>query len=65
MIFAENNVLCQKYIDIYEFREVWGVHTYSTVHFLFIILKTEKVQYQDLYLNQILHHFDVKNFFLG
>ena len=44
MIFGENNVLCPKYIDIYEF---WGVR--GEVHipqyiFLFIIQKKEKVQ---------------------
>ena len=43
MRFGENNVLCLKYIDIYEF---WGVRgggrTYSTVHFLFIIQKNGK-----------------------
>ena len=45
MRFGENNVLCPKYIDRYEFRRV---RTYSTVHFLFIIQKTEKVQEHDL-----------------
>ena len=58
MIFGRNNVLCPKFIRIYEFRGVWGGRTYSTLHFLFIIQKTEKVQEHDLYLNQILHHFD-------
>ena len=45
MRFGENNVLCPKYIDIYEFRGVWelgGGRTYSTVHFLFIIQKHRK-----------------------
>ena len=59
MRFGENNVLCPKYINIYEFWRVRGGHTYSTVHFLFIIRKTEKIQERDLYLNQILHHFHV------
>ena len=46
-------------------RYIWilggtgGGRTFSTVHFLFIIKKTEKVQEHDLYLNQILHHFDL------
>ena len=40
-----------------------GGHTYSTVHFLFIIKKKEKVQEHDLYLNQILHDFDLKKNF--
>ena len=47
--FGENNVLCPKYIDIYEFWGVWEGCTYSTMHFLFIIQKTEKVQEHDLY----------------
>ena len=54
------NVLCSKYIDIYEFLRVR-----STVHFLFIIKKKmEKVQEHDLYLNQILH-FELNFFFPG
>ena len=60
MRFGENNVLYSKYIDIYEFKRVWGRHTGSTVHFLFIIKKNGKIQEQDLYLNKILHHFDLK-----
>ena len=56
MRFVKNNVLCPKYINIYEF---WRVR-WSTIHFLFIIKKNEKVQEHDLYLNQILHHFDLK-----
>ena len=44
MRFGEN-ILCPKYIDIYEFGGVWRERTWSTVHFLFIIKKkTEKVQ---------------------
>ena len=54
------NVLCPKYNDIYEFRGVRMGRTWSTVHFLFVIQKTYKVQEHDLYLNQILHHFDLK-----
>ena len=53
MRFGKNNVLCPKYINIYEFRG----GTWSTVHFWFIIQKTENVQEHNLYLNQILHHF--------
>ena len=65
MRFVENNVLCLKYINKYEFRRVWGGHIWSTIHVLFIIKKkTEKVQ-EYLYLNQILHHFDLTIFFLG
>ena len=48
MRFGEN-VLGPKYIDIYEFWVVQIVCTYSTVHFLFIIKKKEKVQEHDLY----------------
>ena len=62
MRFGENNVLCPKYINIYEFRRV---RTCSTKHFLFIIKKMEKEQEHDLYLNQIRHHFYLQFFFLG
>ena len=61
MRFGENNVLCPKYIDIYEFRGIRG-ETYM-VHrtFLFIIQKkNEKVEEHDIFVNQILHHFDFK-----
>ena len=64
MRFGEN-VLCPKYINVYEFRGVWGGCTYSTIHFLFIIQKNGKVQEHDLYYNQILHHFDLKKKFQG
>ena len=66
MRFGEHNVLCPKYVDVYQFRWVWGLggRTWSTVHFLFILKKTEKVQEQDLYLSKILH-FDLQKFFLG
>ena len=33
--------------------------------FCLLLKKSEKVQEHDLYLNQILHHFDLKFFFLG
>ena len=60
MRFGENNVLCPKYIDIYEFVGVRGRRTYYIVHFFFIIKKNEKVLEHDQYLNQILHHFHLK-----
>ena len=64
MIFGENNVLCPKYIDIYEFWVGRGRRTWSTEHILFISQKiTEKVQ-EYLYLNQILHNFYLNIFFL-
>ena len=42
MKFGKNNVLCPKYIDIYEFWGVWGGRTWPTVHILFIIKKNRK-----------------------
>ena len=42
IIFGENNVLCPKYINIYEFRGVLEGCTNSTIHFLFIIKKKQK-----------------------
>ena len=64
MRFGKNNVLCN--ISIYmNFRGVWWGCTWSTILFLFIIKKMEKVQEHDLNLNQILHHFDLNIFFLG
>ena len=42
MRFGENNVVCPKYIDIYEFWGVWGGCTYSTVHFLAYYSKNGK-----------------------
>ena len=60
MGFGENNVLCPKYIDIYEFPAgCTGGRTWSTVHFLLLFKKVKKVEEHDLYLNQILHHFDL------
>ena len=50
MRFSENNVLCQKYIDMYEFWRVRGGRTYFTVHFFLLLKKkTQKVQENDLY----------------
>ena len=66
MRFGENNVLCPKYIDIYEF---WGygglggnIHIPQYI-FCLSFKKTEKVQGHYLYLNQILHNFDLEHFF--
>ena len=65
MRFVKNNVLCPKYIDLYEFRGVWGdVHILPYI-FSLLFKKTEEVKEHDLYLNQILHHFNFKKFFLG
>ena len=61
MRFGENNVLCSKYINIYEF---WGVHDPPYI-FCLLFKKMEKVLEQDLYSNQILHHFDLNFSFLG
>ena len=33
--------------------------------FCLLLKKMKKVQEHDLYLNQIIHHFDLRNFFLG
>ena len=53
------NVLFPKYIDIHEFRGGRGdVHGPQYIFYL-LLKKTEKVQKHDLYLNQILHHFDL------
>ena len=48
MEFGENNVLWQKYIDIYKF---WGVAggIHGPLYNCFIKKKTEKVQEHDLY----------------
>ena len=46
------------YMNFGGVRVVRQGHTWSTVHFFFIIEKTEKVQEHDLNLNQILHNFD-------
>ena len=49
------------YIYIYEFQGVWGGRTWSNVHFLFIIQKHGKsTRALNLYLNQILDHYDFK-----
>ena len=48
MRFGENNVLCPKYIDIYEFGGYeWNVHIPPYIFGLFE--RTEKVQEHDLY----------------
>ena len=65
MRFGENNVLCPKYINIYEFLGYGrDVHIPPFI-FCLLFKKNEKVQEHDLYLNQIQHHFDFKNLFLG
>ena len=50
MRFGENNVLCPKYIDIYEF---WGVrggtYIFHRTFFVYYKKKTEKVEEHDLY----------------
>ena len=51
MRFGENNALCPKYIDIYEF---WGYVHIPPYIFCLLLKKIEKVQEHDLYLNQIL-----------
>ena len=66
MRFGENNVLCPKYIDIYEF---WGgmggdVHIPQYI-FCLLFKKLKKVKEHDLYLDQILLNFHLKHFFLG
>ena len=62
MRFDKNSVLCPKYIDIYEFCGVQvDVHIPLYI-FCLLFKKTKKVQEHDLYLNQILHHFDLKFF---
>ena len=62
--FGENNVLCPKYINLYEFR---GYGWTCMVHHIFCLLFkiTEKVPEHDQYLNRILHHFDLILFLIG
>ena len=60
MRFCEHNVLYPKYIYIYEFRlvqgDVYGPHDI----FCLLFKKAEKLQVHDLYLNQILGHFEIQ-----
>ena len=65
MRFGENIVLGPKYIDIYEFRKEGRDVPGPPYIFYLLFKKTEEVQEHDLYLNQILHYFDLKYFFLG
>ena len=65
MRFDENNVLCPKYIDKYEFGGVWGGCTYSTVHFLFIIQKNGKSTRAKPILKSNYTSYRVQYFFLG
>ena len=66
MRFGENNLLCPKYINIYINFDGYGgdVHGPPCIFYL-LFKKTEKWQDHDLYLDQILHQFDLKIFFLG
>ena len=41
-----------------------GLHDPSYI-FCLLFIKTEKVKEHNLYLNQILHHFDLQKNFLG
>ena len=63
MRFGENNDLCPNYIDIYKFRGIRGDIHIPPYIFCLLFKKIEKVQEHDLYLNQILHHFDFYFFF--
>ena len=50
MRFGENNVLCPKYIYIYEFQGVWGEGLHIPKYiFCLLFKKIEKVQEHDLY----------------
>ena len=60
MRFGENNVLCPKYIDIYEFGGVWGDVHITPYIFCLLFTNMEKVEEHDLYLNQIIHYFYLK-----
>ena len=62
MRFDENNVLGQKYINILymNFGVLWRGMYMVHLSFFFYYSKKWKVQEYDLYLNQILHHFDFK-----
>ena len=54
------NVLCPKYINIYEFQGgIWGMCMVHRTLFVYSSKKMEKVQEHDLYLNLIQHHFDL------
>ena len=61
MGFGENNVLGWKYIYIYQFQGFAGGGLHHPPYiFCLLFIKTEEVQEHDLYLNQILHHFDLQ-----
>ena len=49
MIFGDNNVLCPKYINIYEFWGYGGDVQGPPYNFCLLFKKTEKVQGHDLY----------------
>ena len=68
MRFCKNNVLCPKYINILYVNLGGGVREDAHIPlYIFCLLfqKIEKVQEHDLYLNQILHNFDYKEYFIG
>ena len=50
----------QFYVQNISIYTNFGGYSGSTIHFLFIIQKkkTEKVQEHDIYLNQMLYHFN-------
>ena len=50
MRFGQNNILCPKYIDIYEFEGYGGGGIHIPLYiFSLLFKKTEKVQEHDLY----------------
>ena len=49
MRFGENNVLCPKYINIYEFWGVWGAVHIPKYIFCLLLKKMKKGQELDLY----------------
>ena len=49
MRFGENNVLCPKYINIYEFAGYGGDVHISQYGFCLLFKKTEKLPEHDLY----------------
>ena len=63
MRFGKNNLLCSKYIDVYEFWGGTGDLHFLPFIFCLLFQKMEKLQEHDLYLNQILDHFDLNSFY--
>ena len=63
MRFGENNVYVQNISIHMNFGGYGGdVHGPPYIYCLLLKKNTEKVQEHDLYLNQILHHYDLKFF---